>query len=215
MTELRGNINKLIEETLIMEKEQELEQEPMEEEIIDWTHPIYQSQPYPEENQEEVEIIEEKCTEKSQDLSPHLPKKSVLNRHRIKYTATRIKCYPTRVKSRNVLSNISYTGISKGDFYNESFILDIFILLVKNLNPFSLQRKVLDKLKHEMIYMLWRECIPVEFYRYICEDDNFKYPNGRNRWKIYGSEQRSSSFASNIIGPFQRYLSVRLFSRVS
>ena len=28
--------------------------------------------------------------------------------------------------------------------------------------------------------MLWRECIPVEFYRYICEDDNFKYLNSRD-----------------------------------
>ena len=121
-----------------------------EEEILDLTHPIYQSRPYPEENQEEGEVIEEKCTEKNQSLSPPPPKKSVLNRHRIKYTATRIKYSPTRVKSRNVLSNISYTGISKGDFYNESFILDIFILLVKNLNPFSLQRKISDKLKHEI-----------------------------------------------------------------
>ena len=129
-------------------KKQELKQELTEEEIIDWTHTMYQSQPYPEENQEEVEIIEEKCTEKNQNLSP--PKKSVLNRQRIKYTATRMKYSPTRVKSRNFLSNISYTGISKGDFYNEYFILDIFILLVKNLNPFSQQRKVSDKLKHDL-----------------------------------------------------------------
>ena len=142
MTELRDNINKLI-ETLAMEKK-ELKQELTEEEIIDWTHPMYQSQPYPEENQEEVEIMEEKCAEKKQNLSPPLKKS-------------------TRVKSRNFLSNISYAGISKGDFYNECFILDIFILLVKNLSPISLQRKVSDKLQHEMIYMLWRECIPVEF----------------------------------------------------
>ena len=142
-------------------------------------NPMYQSQPTPEENQEEVEIMEEKCAKKNQNLSPP-PKKSVLNKHRIKYTATRIKYSPTRVKSRNFLSNISYTGISKGDFYNESFILDIFILLVKNLNPFSLEWKVSHKLKHEMIYMLWRECIPVEFYRYICKDNNFKYLNGQD-----------------------------------
>ena len=94
--------------------------------------------------------------------------------------ATRIKYSPTRVKSRNFLSNISYTGISKGDFYNENFILDVYILLVKNLNPFSLQRKTSDKLKHEMVYMLWRECIPTEFYRYICQDENFKCLNGRD-----------------------------------
>ena len=94
--------------------------------------------------------------------------------------ATRIKYSPTRVKSKNFLSNISYTGISKGDLSNENFILDVYILLVKNLNPFSLQRKTPDKLKHEMVYMLWRECIPSKFYRYICQDKNFKYLNGRD-----------------------------------
>ena len=28
--------------------------------------------------------------------------------------------------------------------------------------------------------MLWREWIPVEFYRYICQEENFKYLNGRD-----------------------------------
>ena len=32
-----------------------------------------------------------------------------------------------------------------------------------------------------MVYMLWRECIPKEFYRYICQDENFKYLIG---WDI-------------------------------
>ena len=31
-----------------------------------------------------------------------------------------------------------------------------------------------------MDYMLWRECIPSEFYRHICEDENFEYLNGRD-----------------------------------
>ena len=31
-----------------------------------------------------------------------------------------------------------------------------------------------------MAFMLWRECIPSEFYRYICQDTNFKYLNGRD-----------------------------------
>ena len=82
-----------------------------------------------------------------------------------------------RIKSRNFLSNISYTGISKNDFCNESFILDVYVLIVKNLNPFSLNRKNSDNTKHEMVYMLWRECIPSEFYSYICEEKNF---NGRD-----------------------------------
>ena len=123
-----------------------------------------------------MENLEEE--ELSQDTSP--PNDSIIKRHRTKYTANRIKYSLTRIKSRNFLSNISYTGINKTDFYNENFILDVFILLVKNLNPFSLQRKTPNKLKHEMVYMLWRQCIPSEFYRYICQDENFKYLNGRD-----------------------------------
>ena len=78
------------------------------------------------------------------------------------------------------MSNISYAGINKKDFYNESFIVDVYILLVKNLNPFSMTRKLVDKNKHEMVYMLWRECISSEFYRYICEGSNFIYLNGKD-----------------------------------
>ena len=64
--------------------------------------------------------------------------------------------------------------------YNENFILDIFVLLVKNLNPFSLCRNFSDKTKLEMVYMIWREYIPVDFYRYICKEENFIYLNGRD-----------------------------------
>ena len=31
-----------------------------------------------------------------------------------------------------------------------------------------------------MVYILWRECIPSGFYRYTCQDENFKYLNGRD-----------------------------------
>ena len=135
---------------------------------------ILQSQPMPEsENKVESQLDQ---IEENQNSS----KSDIVSRHRIRYTATRIKYLPTRIKSRNFLSNISYTGINKKDFYNENFILDIFVLLVKNLNLFSLSRKVLDKTKHEMVYMIWRECIPVDFYRYICKESNFIYLSGRD-----------------------------------
>ena len=76
----------------------------------------------------------------------------------------------TRIKSRNFLSNIAYIGISKEDYYNENFAFDVYLLLTKNLNPFSLDRKLADKTKHEMIYMLWQECIPTKFYKHICKE---------------------------------------------
>ena len=129
-------------------------------------------------DEEKKEIVGEGETEKNHDFFP--TEKSIAKRKKVRYTATRIKYSPTRVKSRNFLSNISYNSINKADFYNENFILDVFILLVTNLNPFSLQHKISDKFKHEMIYMLWRECIPPAFYRFICQEDNFRYLNRRD-----------------------------------
>ena len=168
MDNLRENINKLIQETLTME---------------DPTDPRLQSQPmYNSDNNvvdysEEIQEKSQQQPEKSQDF---WPANKIVNRHKIRYITTRIKYFPTRIKSRIFLSNISYTGISKNDFYNENFILDVYVLIVKNLNPFSLSRKITDKTKHKMVFMLWRECIPSEFYRYIWEEKNF-YLSQRSR----------------------------------
>ena len=94
--------------------------------------------------------------------------------------AIRKKYTTTRIKSRNFLSNIAYLGINKEDYYNKNFIFDVYLLLTKNLDPFSLNRKLAHKTKHEMIYMLWKECMPCKFYRYICQEKKFLYLNGKN-----------------------------------
>ena len=54
------------------------------------------------------------------------------------------------------------------------------MLLTKNLNPFLLDQKLPDKNKHEMIYMLWKECVPLDFYKFICREEHFLYLNGKN-----------------------------------
>ena len=89
-----------------------------------------------------VDYSEKFEQESGKDLSQQTQSK-IVDRHRKRYTATRIKNSPTRIKSRNLLSNISYTGINKKDIYNENLILDIYVLLLKNLNPFPLNRKVI------------------------------------------------------------------------
>ena len=86
----------------------------------------------------------------------------------------------TRIKSRTFLSNIAYVGINKGDYCNENFVFDVYLLVTKNLNPFLLDRKLADKTKHEMIYMLWKKCMPQKFYRHICKEKNFLYLNSKN-----------------------------------
>ena len=85
-----------------------------------------------------------------------------------------------RINSRNFLWNIAYIQINKKDYYNKNFIFDLYVLLTKNLNPFSLDRKLVDKTKHKMIYILWRECMQLEYYKSICEEKNFIYLNGKN-----------------------------------
>ena len=40
---------------------------------------------------------------------------------------TERKYTTTRIKSLNFLSNISYVGLNKEDFYNENFIFDVYL----------------------------------------------------------------------------------------
>ena len=53
-------------------------------------------------------------------------------------------------------------------------------LITKNINPFSLEQKILDAKNRDTIYMFWDECIEKSFYKHICENDNFVYLNGKN-----------------------------------
>ena len=94
--------------------------------------------------------------------------------------AVKVKYTTTRIKSRNLLFNIAYVGINKEDYYNKNFIFGVYLLLTKNFNPFSLDRKLANKTKHEVIYMLWRECMLIEYYKFICEENNFLHLNGKN-----------------------------------
>ena len=70
------------------------------------------------------------------------------------------KSTTTRIKSTNFLSSISYMGVNKEDFYNKNFVSDIYTLITKNLNQFSLDGKLSDQNKHELVDMPWKECVP-------------------------------------------------------
>ena len=76
----------------------------------------------------------------------------------------RIKPYTSsRIKTRNFLSNISYAGVKSEDFADNNFTFDTITLLTKNINPFSLERKIVDVKNREIIYMLWDERIQKTF----------------------------------------------------
>ena len=42
----------------------------------------------------------------------------------------------------------------EGQFHNRDFAFGIYVLLMKNLNSFSLDQKLCNQNKYEMIYML-------------------------------------------------------------
>ena len=98
-----------------------------------------------------------------------------------KHVKRRVKPYTSsRIKTRNFLSNISYTGVKSDDFVDNNFTFDIITLLTKNVNPFSLEHKITDIKNREIIYMLWDECIEKTFYKHIFENENFIYLNSKN-----------------------------------
>ena len=98
-----------------------------------------------------------------------------------KHLKRRIKPYTSsRIKTINFLSNISYTGVKSEDFADNNFTFHMITLLTKNINPFSLERKIVDAKNRDIIYMLWDECIEKTFYKHICENGNFIYLNGKN-----------------------------------
>ena len=119
------------------------------------------------ENDHDFSFLEEENQKQKSVMSKHLKKK--------------IKPYTSsRIKTRNFLSNISYTGVKSKDFVDNNFTFDTITLITKNINPFSLERKIVGAKNRNIIYMLWDECIENPFYKHICENDNFVYLNGKN-----------------------------------
>ena len=86
----------------------------------------------------------------------------------------------TRIKSRNYLLNIAYADVNDNDIIDKNFFFDMYVLITKNINPFSLERKIADQTKYELIYMLWKECMLGKFYKFICRKKFFTYLISKN-----------------------------------
>ena len=79
----------------------------------------------------------------------------------------------TKVKARNLLTNVSHRRFKQSDFNSASFIIDILSFLVQNFNPINLDIKLdIDK-ERDMVKLLWEECIPHDFIRYIYKAENY------------------------------------------
>ena len=48
----------------------------------------------------------------------------------------------TKVKARNLLTNVGYRRFKESDFTNVSFLTDILSFILYNFNPINIERKV-------------------------------------------------------------------------
>ena len=84
---------------------------------------------------------------------------------------------PTKVKARNLLTNVSYNRIKNSDFENRSFIIDCYSFILLYLNPFYLERKFENILDREFVNVIWCLLMPNDFYNFISQSENFKTLN--------------------------------------
>ena len=77
----------------------------------------------------------------------------------------------TKVKARNLLTNVSYRRYKDSDFQN--FIIDILSFLVYNCNPTNLEIKLETEKEREMVKLLWDTYIPIDFTKYILQQKQF------------------------------------------
>ena len=64
--------------------------------------------------------------------------------------------------------------------FDRSFVCNVYVLTTKNINRFSLERKIFDVKNRAVIHMFWEDCKEPSFYKHICKPENFMYLNGKN-----------------------------------
>ena len=133
---------------------------------------MIQSQSRLEQEQKDMETLLRTFTENIVDdqqdqISKNdnvIPKKKVKRR----------KNYSTiKVKTRNLLTNVSCRRFKQSDFHKNSLLIDILSFLVQNFNPINLERKLDVDKERGMIKFLWDNCIPHDFVRYMYKQENY------------------------------------------
>ena len=79
----------------------------------------------------------------------------------------------TKVKARNLLTNVSYRRFKDSDFENENFIGDLLSFIILYASPIGINRK-LDTEDEKLIRFLWDCCLPPELSAFIYQPDIYK-----------------------------------------
>ena len=73
----------------------------------------------------------------------------------------------TKVKTRNLLTNVSYRRYKPEDLEKTNFVIDVFSFLTQNLNPTCLDRKRETLLERDYVKMIWDSCVPHKFTKFM------------------------------------------------
>ena len=70
----------------------------------------------------------------------------------------------TKVKTRNLLTNVFYRRFKQSNFKKDSFIIDILSYLLQKLE---------NEKERDMVKFLWDDCITHDFVRYMNKLKNY------------------------------------------
>ena len=90
-------------------------------------------------------VVENQQNQNSSQDNNAVPKKQM--RQRKDYSNTKIK-------TRNLLTNVSYRRFKQTDFNKNNFIVDIMSFLTQNFNPINLDRKLDSEKERDMVKFL-------------------------------------------------------------
>ena len=125
---------------------------------------MIQSQSRMEQEQKDMETLEHLYRKYRKSARPKCFSKKKMKRR---------KGYSNmKVKTRNLLTNVSYRRFKQSDFNKSGFIIDILSFSLQNFNPINLDRKLDTEKERYMVKFLWDEPIPHEFVSYIYKQHN-------------------------------------------
>ena len=79
----------------------------------------------------------------------------------------------TKVKTRNILTNLSYLRVNKLDFDKKSYLIDSVTFIIQYLNVFSLDLKLETELEKNMLMFIWQNCLPRRLTEFVSSKDHY------------------------------------------
>ena len=79
----------------------------------------------------------------------------------------------TKVKTRNILTNLSYLRVSRLDFDKKSYLIDFVTFIIQYLNVFSLDLKLETELEKNMLMFIWQNCLPARLTEFVSSKDHY------------------------------------------